>query len=103
MKDPITLKRAPLNHEIIEGLELLRVNYKGAAEELKDVDTAIKFLKDVDLPIFDHEDFLQALTSLPHEIKHKIQEFVTTGMIDDLRLLKVKTPLWEFVEKAPIV
>jgi hypothetical protein len=27
IKDPITLKRAPLNHEIIEELELIRMNY----------------------------------------------------------------------------
>jgi hypothetical protein len=34
IKNPITLKRAPLNHEILEELEQIRINYKGAAEEL---------------------------------------------------------------------
>jgi len=34
IKDPITLKRAPLNHEILEELEQIRINYKGAEEEL---------------------------------------------------------------------
>ena len=32
IKDPITLKRAPLNHEILEELEQIRINYNGAAE-----------------------------------------------------------------------
>ena len=65
---------------------------------MKEVENAIKYLKDVNLPIFDHEDFLSALPSLPDAIKHKIQEFVTRGSIDDLNMLKVKTPLWEFIE-----
>ena len=33
IKEPITLKRAPINNEIIEELELLRINYKGMADE----------------------------------------------------------------------
>ena len=31
-------------------------------------------------------------------MRYKIQEFITRGGIDDLSLLKVKTPLWEFLE-----
>jgi hypothetical protein len=98
IKDPITLKRAPLNHEILEELEQIRINYKGAEEELLKVEEAIKFLKNVQLPIFDTEQFLETLPSLPDYVRHKIQEFVTRGGIDDLSLLKVKTPLWEFLE-----
>jgi hypothetical protein len=98
VKDPITLKRAPLNHEILEELESIRINYKGAAAEIEKVDEAIKFLKNVSLPIFDTEQFMENLSSLPDQIRHKIQEFVARGSIDDLNLLKVKTPLWEFLE-----
>ena len=35
LKEPLTLKRAPLNHEILELLELIRLDYKGKAEETK--------------------------------------------------------------------
>ena len=101
IKDPITLKRAPLNHEILEELEQIRISYKGAAEELMKVEEAIKFLKDVKLPIFDTEQFLEILPSLPDQVRHKIQEFVTRGGIDDFSLLKVKTPIWEFLEVPP--
>lgn len=30
----------------------------------------------------------------------KIQEFLASGMIDDLHLLKVKPPLWEFNDRV---
>lgn len=53
-KDPLTLKRAPLNHELLEELELLRLSYSGKEEEAP-VAEAIRFLKDVKLPIFDSE------------------------------------------------
>ena len=33
----------------------------------------------------------------------KIQEFVTRGAIDDVSLLKVKTPLWEFLETTAAI
>lgn len=65
IKDPITLKRAPLNHEILEELEQIRINYNGAAEELLKVEEAIKFLKEIQLPIFDTEQFLETLPALP--------------------------------------
>jgi len=58
VKEPISLKRAPLNNDIIEELELIRLNYKGKADVYQEIGDAIKYLKEVDLPIFDSEEFL---------------------------------------------
>jgi len=53
----------------------------------------------VNLPIFDTDQLSEE--ELPHlsdEIRHKVQEFVAKGSIDDMHLLKVKTPLWEYLD-----
>ena len=58
VKEPISLKRAPLNNDVIEELELIRLNYKGKADVYQEIGDVIKYLKEVDLPIFDSEEFL---------------------------------------------
>ena len=50
------------------------------------------------MPVFDSQQFLEQLPNLPLEVKMKIQEFVTRGAIDDVHLLKVKSPQWEFLD-----
>ena len=53
-------------------------------------------------PLFDQEQFIKQLSeNVSDEVKYKIQEYLTTGIIDDLSLLKIKTPLWEFLEAKP--
>lgn len=56
-KDPISLKRAPLNNDIIEELEHIRTNYQGKAQDVEALSQLRRglhrFLEDVNLPIFD--------------------------------------------------
>ena len=93
LKEPLTLKRAPLNHEILEELELIRLDYKGKAEEAKatEYEKAINFLKELNQPIFDAQD-MQELPNISPEVKLKVQEYLARGKVDDLQLLHRDIP-----------
>jgi hypothetical protein len=55
-----SLKRAPLNNELIEALELERVGQKSEEEKKEQkelLSKGVRYLKGVSLPIFDKEHF----------------------------------------------
>ena len=55
IKDPLTKKRAPLNAEIIEELEQIRLNYtgKGDEERAKSLQKDIMAIENYAEPIFE--------------------------------------------------
>ena len=108
VKEPMTLKRAPLNPCLIEELELIRTNYKGKGDMVREEEAqlaqGIRFLKGVALPIFDKEQLQDLLESkqvnIANDVKLKIQEFISRGFIDDWHLLKQRPSMWEFLDKG---
>ena len=92
----MTKKRAPLNAEIIEGLELIRLNYTGKGDEMraKALEKDIMTIQNYNEPIFDKIE-ISNITNISEDVKTKIQEYLSKGEIDEPNTILIKKPLWE--------
>ena len=92
----MTKKRAPLNAEIIEGLELIRLNYTGKGDEVraKALEKDIMTIQNYNEPIFDKVQ-INNITNISEDVKTKIQEYLSKGEIDETNTILPKKPLWE--------
>ena len=92
----MTKKRAPLNAEIIEGLELIRLNYTGKGDEVraKALEKDIMTIQNYNEPIFDKVE-INNITNISEDVKTKIQEYLSKGEIDEPNTILTKKPLWE--------
>ena len=67
----MTKKRAPLNAEIIEGLELIRLNYTGKGDEVraKALEKDIMTIQNYNEPIFDKVQ-INNITNISEDVKN---------------------------------
>ncbi len=73
IQDPITIKRAPINSEIIEELEQIRINFKGKKDDMLALQAgkAIDYIKNMNIPIFDLSQ-LDTITNISEDVKLKV-------------------------------
>lgn len=90
IKAPISKKRAPLNNEIIEELEQIRINYKGKGDDMKarEYGKTIDFIQNLNVPLIDLSH-LAEFPNINEEVKLKIQDYLSKGEIDNFSKLNV--------------
>lgn len=91
------MKRAPLNAEIIEELEQIRINYRGKGDDMKALEAgkAIDFVRNLNIPLLDLSQ-LDGIPNVSEDVKLKIQDYLAKGEIDDVTMLTVHKPLWSW-------
>jgi len=74
LEKEVTLKKAPLNDEILEELEQIRLNYKGKGDDMRALEAgkALDFVRNLNVPLLDVYE-VDELRHISEDVKLKVQ------------------------------